>query len=55
MLLIGRLAAGQARSYFDQAEGQVDAVQSIGDGIRTGTAAFQGLKWRLGSACTDLS
>ena len=33
MLSIGKLAAGQARYYLDQAEGRVDAVESIGDGV----------------------
>ena len=33
MLSIGKLAAGQASYYLDQAEVRVDAVESIGDGI----------------------
>ena len=33
MLSIGKLAAGQASYYLDQAEGRVDAVESIGDGL----------------------
>jgi conjugative relaxase-like TrwC/TraI family protein len=33
VLSIGKLAAGQARYYLDQAEARVDVVQSVGDGI----------------------
>ena len=33
MLSIGKLAAGQARYYLDQAEGRVDVVESVGDGV----------------------
>ena len=33
MLSIGKLAAGQARYYLDQADGRVDVVSSVGDGI----------------------
>ena len=33
MLSIGKLAAGQASYYLDQAEGRVDAVESIGEGL----------------------
>jgi conjugative relaxase-like TrwC/TraI family protein len=33
VLSIGKLAAGQASYYLDQAEVRVDAVESIGDGI----------------------
>jgi conjugative relaxase-like TrwC/TraI family protein len=33
VLSIGKLAAGQARYYLDQAEGRVDVVDSVGDGI----------------------
>jgi conjugative relaxase-like TrwC/TraI family protein len=33
VLSIGKLVAGQARYYLDQAEGRVDAVESIGAGI----------------------
>ena len=33
MLSIGKLAAGQAKYYLDQAEGRVDVVESVGDGI----------------------
>ena len=33
VLSIGKLAAGQARYYLDQAEVRVDAVQSIGEGV----------------------
>ena len=33
MLSIGKLAAGQAKYYLDQAEVRVDVVQSVGSGI----------------------
>ena len=33
MLSIGKLAAGQAKYYLDQAEVRVDVVQSVGGGI----------------------
>ena len=33
MLSIGKLGAGQAGYYLDQAEGRVDVVGSVGDGI----------------------
>ena len=33
MLSIHKLVAGHARYYLDQAEGRVDAVESIGDGV----------------------
>ena len=33
VLSIGKLAAGQAKYYLDQAEGRVDVVESVGDGI----------------------
>ena len=33
MLSIGKLAAGQAKYYLDQAEVRVDVVESVGDGI----------------------
>ena len=33
MLSIGKLVAGQARYYLDQAEARVDVVESIGDGV----------------------
>ena len=33
MLSIGKLGAGQAGYYLDQAEGRVDVVASVGDGI----------------------
>ena len=51
VLSIGKLAAGQARYYLDQAEGRVDAVESIGDGVEeyyAGGAEARG-EW-LGSA-----
>jgi hypothetical protein len=33
MLSIGKLATGQAKYYLDQAEGRVDVVESVGDGV----------------------
>ena len=33
MLSIGKLAAGQAKYYLDQAEARVDVAQSVGEGI----------------------
>ncbi|MDA0166009.1 relaxase domain-containing protein [Solirubrobacter ginsenosidimutans] len=33
MLSIGKLAAGQAKYYLDQAEARVDVVQSVGSGV----------------------
>jgi conjugative relaxase-like TrwC/TraI family protein len=33
MLSIGKLVAGQARYYLDQAEGRVDVVESVGEGL----------------------
>jgi hypothetical protein len=33
MLSIGKLAAGQAKHYLDQAEDRVDVVESVGDGV----------------------
>jgi conjugative relaxase-like TrwC/TraI family protein len=33
VLSIGKLGAGQAKYYLDQAEGRVDVVDSVGDGI----------------------
>ena len=33
MLSIGKLAAGQARYYLDQAEARVDVVASVGSGV----------------------
>ncbi len=55
MLSIGKLAPGQARYYLDQAEGRVDVVQSIGDGIEdyyAGGAEARG-EW-LGAAARTL-
>src|SRR3954469_8505859 len=33
VLSIGKLAAGQAKYYLDQAEARVDVAQSVGEGI----------------------
>ena len=51
VLSIGKLAAGQARYYLEQAEGRVDVVESVGDGIEdyySGGAEARG-EW-IGSA-----
>ena len=58
MLSIGKLVAGQARYYLDQAEGRVDAVQSIGDGIEdyyAGGAEARGPWLRRGGTALGLS
>jgi hypothetical protein len=55
VLSIGKLAAGQARYYLDQAEGRVDVVSSVGDGIEdyySGGAEARG-EW-LGAAARVL-
>ena len=55
MLSIGKLAAGQARYYLDQAEVRVDAVQSIGEGVEeyyAGGAEARGV-W-VGTAAVGL-
>ena len=39
MLSIGKLAAGQARYYLDQAEARVDVVASVGRALRITTPA----------------
>ncbi len=52
MLSIGKLSAGQAKYYLDQAQGRVDAVESIGDGIEeyyTGGTEARG-EWIGGAA-----
>jgi conjugative relaxase-like TrwC/TraI family protein len=52
VLSIGKLAAGQARYYLDQAEGRVDVVASVGDGIEDyygGGAEARGV-WLGGAA-----
>ena len=54
MLSIGKLGAGQARYYLDQATARVDAVQSIGSGIEdyyAGGAEARGV-WRGTAART---
>src|SRR5215208_629917 len=33
MLSIGKLSAGQARYYLDQAQARVDVVESVGNGV----------------------
>lgn len=55
MLSIGKLVAGQARYYLDQAEARVDVVDSIGDGIEEyylGPTEARG-QW-IGAACREL-
>jgi len=55
VLSISKLAAGQASYYLDQAEGRVDAVESIGDGIEdyyVGGAEARG-RW-LGNGSAEL-
>src|SRR4051794_32858516 len=55
MLSIGKLVAGQAKYYLDQAEGRVDVVDSIGDGAEeyyVGGSEARGES--LGSAAADL-
>ena len=55
MLSIGKLAAGQASYYLDQAEGRVDAVESIGEGLEeyfAGGVEARGV-W-IGSGATAL-
>src|SRR5689334_14436983 len=55
MLSIGKLVDGQAKYYHDQAEGRVDAAESIGDGAEEyyvdGSEARG--EW-LGGACAEL-
>ena len=55
MLSIGKLAAGQAKYYLDQAEVRVDVVDSVADGIEDyylGAPEARG-EW-LGSAGREL-
>src|SRR5215213_4627003 len=55
VLSIGKLGAGQARYYLDQAEGRVDVVDSVGDGIEEyygGGAEARG-EW-IGAAGVEL-
>ncbi len=55
MLSIGKLVAGQARYYLDQAEARVDVVDSIGDGIEeyyVGPTEARG-QW-IGAVCREL-
>ena len=40
MLSIGKLAAGQAKYYLDQAEVRVDVVDSVAEGPRTTTSGL---------------
>lgn len=55
MLSIGKLVAGHARYYLDQAEARVDVVDSIGDGIEeyyVGPTEARG-RW-IGATCREL-
>src|SRR3954454_23057283 len=55
MLSIGKLAAGQAKYYLDQAQVRVDVVQSVGSGVEdyyVGPAEARG-RW-LGVAAREL-
>jgi hypothetical protein len=57
MLSIGKLAAGQARYYLDKAEGRVDVVESVGDGLEdyyVGGAEARGEWLGRGSAALGL-
>ena len=55
MLSIGKLAAGQAKYYLDQANGRVDAIQTIAGGVEdyyTGPGEARGV-W-LGRGADEL-
>src|SRR3954452_7630926 len=55
VLSIGKLAAGQAKYYLDQAEARVDVVQSVGSGVEdyyVGPAEARG-RW-IGAAADEL-
>ena len=55
MLSIGKLAAGQAKYYLEQAHGRVDAIQSVAGGIEeyyTGPGEARGM-W-LGRGADEL-
>jgi hypothetical protein len=57
VLSIGKLVAGQARYYLDQAEGRVDAVDSVGEGAEEyyiGGTDARGTWMGVGSASLDL-
>jgi conjugative relaxase-like TrwC/TraI family protein len=58
VLSIGKLAAGQASYYVDQAEGRVDAVASIGEGLEdyyAGRAEARGVWVGAEAAAVGLS
>jgi conjugative relaxase-like TrwC/TraI family protein len=50
VLSIGKLAAGQARYYPDQAEARVDVVQSVGDGFEDYYGGEARGEWRGAAA-----
>src|SRR3954468_22816800 len=55
VLSIGKLAAGQAKYYLDQAEARVDVVQSVGSGVEdyyVGPSEARG-RW-IGTAAREL-
>src|SRR3954462_2411853 len=56
MLSIGKLAAGQAKYYLDQAEVRVDVVHSVGSGVEdyyVGPGEARG-RW-VGAAARELA
>lgn len=58
MLSIGKLAAGQASYYLDQAAGRVDVVESVGDGLEdyyAGAAEARGQWVGEGAAALGLA
>ncbi len=55
MLSIGKLAAGQARYYLDQAEARVDVVASVGSGVEDYYAGGSEARGRwIGSGAREL-
>jgi hypothetical protein len=55
VLSIGKVGAGQAKYYLDQAQGRVDVVDSVGEGIEEyyiGGAEARG-EW-IGTAAAEL-
>src|SRR4051794_7115787 len=55
MLSIGKLAAGQAKYYLDQAQVRVDVVQSVGGGVEDYYVAPGEARGRwLGAAAREL-
>ena len=57
MLSIGKLAAGQAKYYLEQAQGRVDAIQSLASGAEdyyTHTSEARGVWLGCGAAQLEL-